>query len=40
MQETSMDALSHLGRRVNIEIFTDEFVERLTDKPPCYDKAT
>ena len=25
-------------RRANIEIFTDEFVETLTDKPPRYEK--
>ena len=28
------------GQRANIEIFTDEFVETLTDKPPRYDYAS
>lgn len=26
------------NRRANIEIFTDEFVETLTNKPPRYEK--
>ncbi len=28
------------NRRANIEIFTDEFVESLTDKPPRYEYAS
>lgn len=28
------------NKRANIEIFTDEFVESLTDKPPKYEYAS
>lgn len=28
------------NKRANIEIFTDEFVESLTDKPPRYEYAS
>lgn len=28
------------GKRANIEIYTDEHVETLTDKPPRYEYAS
>ena len=37
-QETSSGFESN--KRANIEIFTDEFVESLTDKPPRYEYAS
>ena len=35
-----MEIEDNANKRANIEIFTDEFVETLTDKPPRYEYAS